>query len=52
MPGLCRDCFADAGELAPRCTACGSPRMIRHPELGSGPNVLEAWEVNEARSAA
>ena len=30
MPGLCRDCFADASETVPRCTACGSPRLVRH----------------------
>jgi DNA polymerase-4 len=30
MPGFCRDCFADASETVPRCTACGSPRLIRH----------------------
>jgi len=34
-PGLCRDC---AESLAPRdgdgrCPACGSPRILRHPEL-------------------
>jgi DNA polymerase-4 len=32
MPGFCRDCFADAVE-APRCAACGSPRLIRHAQL-------------------
>src|SRR3954447_23262266 len=30
MPGFCRDCFTDAIETAPRCAACGSPRLIRH----------------------
>jgi DNA polymerase-4 len=30
MPGFCRDCFAEASETAPRCTACGSPRLLRH----------------------
>ncbi len=33
-PGLCRDCFArieDAAAL--RCAACGSARIVRHPEL-------------------
>lgn len=30
MPGFCRDCFAEAAEVAPRCSACGSPRLIRH----------------------
>lgn len=28
--GFCRDCFADAGE-EPRCSSCGSPRLVRHP---------------------
>src|SRR5215213_5121973 len=32
MPAFCRDCFADAAE-APRCGACGSPRLIRHGQL-------------------
>jgi DNA polymerase-4 len=31
-PGFCRDCLADAGS-APRCTACKSPRLIRHAEI-------------------
>ena len=32
---LCRDCgFAATSELAPpRCPACGSPRLVVHPEL-------------------
>lgn len=29
--GFCRDCLADAG-AGPRCTACGSPRLVRHPQ--------------------
>lgn len=29
---FCRDCLADAGE-SPRCRGCGSPRILRHPEL-------------------
>jgi len=33
MPALCRDCLADAPERAARCPACGSPRLLRHPEL-------------------
>jgi len=33
MPGFCRDCLADASEGATRCPACGSPRLLRHPEL-------------------
>ena len=32
VPGFCRDCLADAGP-GPRCTACGSPRLARHPEI-------------------
>ena len=32
MASFCRDCFADVG-AAPRCPNCGSPRVIRHPEL-------------------
>ncbi len=30
---FCRDCLADAPETAKRCSACGSPRLARHPEL-------------------
>jgi DNA polymerase-4 len=30
--GLCRDCQADPGD-SPVCRACGSRRIIRHPEL-------------------
>lgn len=37
MPGFCRDCLADtAGDgasAAARCRRCGSPRLVRHPEL-------------------
>jgi DNA polymerase-4 len=33
MAGFCRDCLAEAAEGAARCTACGSPRLARHPEL-------------------
>ncbi|HZC16225.1 MAG TPA: DNA polymerase IV [Caulobacteraceae bacterium] len=33
MSAICRDCFW-LGETAPRrCPACGSPRMVAHPEL-------------------
>src|SRR5215472_7352972 len=36
MPALCRDCGADPGD-GPQgngsCTACGSGRIVRHPEL-------------------
>jgi DNA polymerase-4 len=30
---FCRDCLADASPPAARCTACGSPRLLRHNEL-------------------
>jgi DNA polymerase-4 len=30
---FCRDCLADAPPPAARCAACGSPRLLRHPEL-------------------
>ncbi len=30
---FCRDCLAEPDDGAPRCEACGSPRLIRHPEL-------------------
>ena len=33
MKALCRDCLAP-GPPAARCPACGSPRMLAHPELG------------------
>src|SRR5262249_34190647 len=33
MPGFCRDCHRDVPERAGRCSACGSPRLLRHPEL-------------------
>ncbi len=33
-PGFCRDCLADA-EGGARCRACGSPRLIRHPEIAT-----------------
>ncbi len=35
MPGFCRDCFADVPDSRPRCAACGSPRVIRHPEIAT-----------------
>jgi len=31
--GFCRDCLALQGSLARRCERCGSPRLVRHPEL-------------------
>jgi DNA polymerase-4 len=33
MPAFCRDCLAEAADTAPRCAACGSPRLVRHPLL-------------------
>jgi DNA polymerase-4 len=38
MPSLCRDCL-HMFERAPRCPACGSPRVVAHPEL---------WELSIA----
>jgi DNA polymerase IV len=34
IPGLCRDCLTDA-ENGARCRACGSPRLVRHPEIAT-----------------
>ena len=34
-PGFCRDCLADATPQSARCGACGSPRLLRHDELGT-----------------
>jgi DNA polymerase-4 len=33
MPGFCRDCRRDVPERAGRCSGCGSPRVLRHPEI-------------------
>ncbi len=33
MSGFCRDCRRDAPEQAARCSACGSPRLLRHPDI-------------------
>jgi len=33
MVSFCRDCLADVRDGGARCTACGSPRVARHPEL-------------------
>src|SRR5712671_1286877 len=33
MPGFCRDCRNDVAQGMSRCPACGSPRLVRHPEL-------------------
>jgi DNA polymerase-4 len=35
MPTLCRDCDAAVADEAPCCHACGSARIVRHPELFS-----------------
>jgi DNA polymerase-4 len=32
---FCRDCLADAAPSATRCGACGSPRLLRHPDTDS-----------------
>jgi DNA polymerase-4 len=31
--GFCRDCLTPETAVARRCAACGSPRLLRHPEL-------------------
>lgn len=31
--GFCRDCLTDLGKPTPRCTSCGSPRVLRHAEI-------------------
>lgn len=33
VPGFCRDCLAATVAAERRCLACGSPRLVRHPEL-------------------
>ena len=33
MAGFCRDCLADVPDRATRCPGCGSPRVVRHPDL-------------------
>lgn len=33
FPGFCRDCLAGQAEDVRRCGRCGSPRLLRHPEL-------------------
>src|SRR5689334_1840163 len=33
MVGFCRECLEDVSDRAARCPACGSPRLVRHPEL-------------------
>jgi DNA polymerase-4 len=32
---FCRDCLTEAAPGALRCRACGSPRIVRHDELGT-----------------
>ena len=31
--GFCRDCFSAVSGVDRRCGVCGSPRLLRHPEL-------------------
>jgi DNA polymerase-4 len=33
VPGFCRDCLSLASGTRTRCGQCGSPRLLRHPEL-------------------
>src|SRR3984957_2812136 len=33
MPGFCRDCLEDVANSAARCPGCGSPRLVRHPDI-------------------
>ena len=33
LPGFCRDCLTGQPEGRKRCGACGSPRLVYHPEL-------------------
>jgi DNA polymerase IV len=33
LPGFCRDCRRDVPEQVARCSACGSPRLLRHPDI-------------------
>jgi len=32
---FCRDCLADTPDQAARCPNCGSPRLVRHPDVNS-----------------
>lgn len=32
-PGFCRDCFRGQPQGKRRCSGCGSPRLVYHPEL-------------------
>ena len=33
MKAICRECLATGDQPAMRCPACGSPRVVSHPEL-------------------
>ncbi|RKF13511.1 DNA polymerase IV [Roseovarius spongiae] len=33
MPAFCRDCLTELAPATRRCAACGSPRVLSHPEL-------------------
>src|ERR1700676_4706582 len=33
MAGFCRDCRCDVADIGTRCPACGSPKLLHHPEL-------------------
>lgn len=33
MKAICRECLATSDRPATRCAACGSPRVVSHPEL-------------------
>jgi DNA polymerase-4 len=33
MGGFCRDCRCDVAKAGSRCPACGSPKVLHHPEL-------------------
>jgi hypothetical protein len=35
ITALCRDCFWTGESQPARCPSCGSPRMVRHAELGA-----------------
>jgi DNA polymerase-4 len=35
MVGFCRDCLEDVPRDVGRCPACGSPRLVRHPDLAN-----------------
>ncbi len=32
-PALCRSCLSESADAGQRCRVCGSPRLVRHPEL-------------------